>query len=266
VTMIYVLFGVSCLLGIVAFGLFVALVIERIIVLTTLRKRLAQGPVTAQELKGFQVQLQAGPIDAVNKIIEATAKLTDSLSKAPMIVVALIASLLFFAIALTAVVLGCKCCSKETPEKHTEARVDLAISHCLVGTFIEGTSQFEGSPQDFPKGCFEDTLKLLRSQPAAVLLIIGHVDLRELNTAPRRIYASNMSLGYQRALAASKLLTGRASEPVSSSRDPSSLAARTVLLAVGASNVRDTGIVAKDRLAADRVADIVTLWNQPVHP
>jgi hypothetical protein len=264
VTMIYVLFGVSCLLGIVAFGLFVALVIERIIVLTTLRKRLAQGPVTAQELKGFQVQLQAGPIDAVNKIIEATAKLTDSLSKAPMIVVALIASLLFFAIALTAVVLGCKCC-KETPEKHTEARVDLAISHCLVGTFIEGTSQFEGSPQDSPQGCFEDTLKLLRSQPAAVLLIIGHVDLRELNTAPRRIYASNMSLGYQRALAASKLLTGTTGEPVSPSRDPSSLAARTVLLAVGASNVRDTGVVAKDRLAADRVADIVILWNQPVH-
>jgi len=30
--------------------------------------------------------------------------------------------------------------------------------------------------------------------------------------------------------------------------------------------VRDTGIIAKDRLAADRVADIVTLWNQPVRP
>jgi hypothetical protein len=266
VTMIHVLFAMSCFLGVVAFGLFVALVIERIIVLTALRKRLAQGPATAEELKGFEMQLQAGPIDAANKIIEAAAKLTDSLSKAPITVVALIGSLLFIAIALIAATLGCKFCGKETPEKHTDSRVDLAISQCLVGRFIEGTSQFEGGPQDSPQGCFEDTLKRLRSQPAAVLLIIGHVDLRELNTAPRHIYASNMSLGYQRALATSKLLTGRAGEPVSPSSNPSSLAARTVLLAVGASNVRDTGIVAKDRLAADRVADIVTLWNQPVRP
>jgi hypothetical protein len=264
-TMIHALFTVSCILGVIAFGLFVALVIERIIVLAALRKRLAQGPVTEQELKGFQVQLQAGPVDAVPKIIEATAKLTDSLSKAPMTVVALIGSLLFMAIALSAVALGCKC-SKEKPQNHPESRVDLAISHCLLGTFIEGTSQFEGGPQDSPQGCFEDSLKRLRSQRSAVLLIIGHVDLRELNTAPRRVYASNMSLGYQRALAASKLLTGRAGEPASPAGDPSSLAARAVLLAVGASNVRDTGIVAKDRLAADRVADIVTLWNQPAHP
>ena len=123
-----------------------------------------------------------------------------------------------------------------------------------------------GGPNDSPQGCFEDTLKRLRSQPAAVVRIIGHVDLRELNTTPRRIYSNNSSLGYQRALAASRLLSGRAGEPVLPSRDPSSLAARTVLLAVGAGNVRDTGIIAKERLAADRVADIVTLWNQPVRP
>lgn len=183
-----------------------------------------------------------------------------------MIVVALVASLLFFALALTAAVLGCKVCNKATPEKQADTRVDLSISHCLLGTFIEGRSEFDGRPKDSPQGCFEDTLKRLRSQPAPVLLIIGHVDLRELNTTPRRIYASNMSLGYQRALAASKLLAGSASQPVSASRDPTSIAARTVLLAVGASNVRDTGIVANDRLAADRVADIVTLWNQPVRP
>jgi hypothetical protein len=174
--------------------------------------------------------------------------------------------LLFMAIALSAVALGCKCWSKETAANHTDSRADLTISHCVVGTFVEGTSQFEGGAQDSPQGCLEDTLKRLRSQRSAVLLIIGHVDLRELNTAPRRIYASNMSLGYQRALAASKLLSGKAGEPVSPSGDSSSLAARAVLLAVGASNVRDAGIVGKDRLAADRVAEIVTLWNQPVRP
>src|SRR5215467_190372 len=225
-TMIHVLFAVSCSLGVIAFGLFVALVIERIMVLNALRKRLKDGPIPEQELKGFQVQLQAGPIEAVPKIIEATAKLTDSLSKAPISVVALIASLLFIAIALAAAALGCRCCAKVTPEKQADARVDLSISHCLIGKFVEGTSQFDGSPQDSPQGCFEDTLKRLRSQPAAVLLIIGHVDLRELNPAPRRIYANNISLGYQRALAASNLLSGKAGEPPSSSRDTSTLSAR----------------------------------------
>lgn len=265
-TMIHILFAVSCLLAVVAFGLFFALVRERIKTLVALRNRIAQGPVTAQELKSFQVQLQSGSIDAVNKIIEAMAKLTDSLSKAPMIVVALMASLLFLGLALVAAALGCKLCNQQRTEKPVETRADLTISHCLVGTFIEGQSKFEGAAQDSPQGCFADTLKRLRSEPATVLLIIGHVDLRELNTAPRRIYASNMSLGYQRALAASKLLAERAGEPVSTAGDASSLASRSVLLAVGASNVRDSGIVAKDRLAADRVADIVSLWNRQMHP
>ena len=265
--MIYVLFGVSCLLGLVAFGLFAALVMERIQALKALRKRLALGPPTAKELKGFEIQMQAGAIDAVDKIIEATAKLTDSLSKAPTMVVALIASLLFFGLALTAAVVGCKLCCKEAPpEKHAETRADLAISHCLIGTFVEGTSRFKGGPEDSPRGCLEDALKRVRSQSAAVLLIIGHVDLRELNAAPRRIYASNMSLGYQRALAASRLLTRREGAGESSSAASSWLDDHSVLLAVGASNVRDAGVVGEDRLAADRVADVVTLWNRSVHP
>lgn len=264
-TTMHVLFAVSCLLGVVAFALFVALVIERIIVLAALRKRLAQGPVTEQDLKGFQVQLQAGPVDAASKFIEAMAKLAETLSKAPITVVALIGSLLFMAIALTAATLGCELCGKDAPQKPPAAtRVNLSISHCLIGTFVEGMSRFDGAPQDSPQGCLADTLKRLHSQPAPVLLIVGHVDLRELNTAPRRIYASNMSLGYQRALAASNLLTGTAGEPASPTPASSSLASRSVLLAVGATNVRDTGIVPGNRLAADRVADIVTLWNQQV--
>lgn len=260
--MIQVFFAVSCSLAVLSFLLFVALVIERILTLETLRKRVAQGPVTAQELKGFEMQLQAGPLDVADKIIEATAKLTDSLAKAPMAVVALIASLIFTGFALIAVALSYKYDSKEAPPKTSES-TDIAVDHCLIGTFIEGKSQFEGGPRDSPQGCLEGTLKRLQSQPAVVLLIIGHVDLRELNIGPRRIYESNMSLAYQRAIAASNLVTGKAGEGGPASRDSSSLAARTVLLAVGASNVRETGNIGKDRLAADRVAEIITLWNQP---
>jgi len=265
VSMIQILFAVSCSLAVLSFLLFLALVIERILTLETLRKRVRQGPVKAEELKGYEMELQGGPVDVANKIIEATAKLTDSLARAPMAVVALMASLLFTGFALIAVALSCKFCVKERPAKTSESRVDLSVAHCLVGTFIEGRSQFEGGLQDFPHGCFEDTLKRLKSQPAAVLLVIGHVDLRELNTGPRRIYASNMSLAYQRALVACNLVTGRIGGIASTSPSSSLLGARTVLLAVGASNVRENGSVSKELLAADRVAEIITLWNQPVH-
>jgi hypothetical protein len=264
VSMIQIFFAVSCSLAVLSFLLFVALVIERILTLETLRKRVAQGPVTAQELKGFEMQLQAGPLDVADKIIEATAKLTDSLAKAPMAVVALIASLLFTGFALIAVALSYKYDKKETSIQKSES-VDIAVAHCLIGTFIEGKSQFQGSPRDSPQGCLEGTVKRLQSQPAVVLLVIGHVDLRELNTGPRRIYESNMSLAYQRAIAAGTLVTGKAGGRGPAPPD-SPLAARTVLLAVGASNVRETGNIGKDRLAADRVAEIITLWNQPVRP
>jgi hypothetical protein len=146
-----------------------------------------QGPVTAQELKGFEMQLQAGPLHFANKIIEATANLTDSFAKAPMAVVALMALLLFTGIALIAVALSYKYSSKETPPRTSESRVDIAVAHCLIGTFIEGKSQFEAIPRDSPQGCLEGTLNRLQSQPAVLMLIIGHVDSRKLNTGPRRI-------------------------------------------------------------------------------
>lgn len=263
--MMYIVFAVSCLLALLSFALFAALLYERIKALEALRKRLAQGPVTGDELKGFDMQLQAGPLDAVDKVIEAIAKLTDSLAKAPMHVAALIASLLFLSLALTTAVLACKVCKKEpAEEKPKETRTTMAVTHCVVGTFVEGKSLWEGEPRDFPKDCFKNIRKSLGEASPPLLLIIGHVDLRELKPQTRQVYASNLSLAYQRAVATQSQIAADIGKDKNDSKAASALASNAVLLAVGANHIRDSGEVSKDHLAADRVAEIVALTNKPV--
>jgi hypothetical protein len=265
VLLIQVLFYVSCALAVIAFLLFAALVFERFLTIRDLRKRIAQRPATAEELKGFDAILQAGPLEGADKLIEALANLTDSLAKAALPVVALIASLLFLIVALLAVYLGCKCCKKEPPTKLQESRLTIDIPHCIIGTFAEGKSQFQGGLlKDSPSGCLNDIRKRLRGESPPVLVIIGHVDLRELKPQSRRIYASNLSLAYQRALATRNRITESAGTGDPGSKAASLLSSHTVLLAVGANNVRETGAVAEDLLAADRVAEIISLWNKPL--
>ena len=176
------------------------------------------------------------------------------------------ASLLFLIIALLAVYLGCKCNKKEPPPvKVQESQLTIDIPHCTIGTFVEGKSQFEdGLLKDSPNGCLADIRKRLRGDSPPVLLIIGHVDLRELKPQSRRIYAGNLSLAYQRALMARNRITESTGTEDQGSKASSSLSSHTVLLAVGANNVRETGAVGKDLLAADRVAEIISLWNKPL--
>ena len=94
-----------------------------------------------------------------------------------------------------------------------------------------------------------------------MLLIVGHSDLRELKPDPRRIYASNLTLGYQRAMTISQRLLRDAKSRESTDSGAPSLDKRTVLLAVGAGNVRRGQSVSVNLLAEDRVVDVVPLWN-----
>lgn len=262
--LIQVLFYVSCSLAVIAFLLFAALGFERYLTLRDIRKRIKQGTATQAEMKGFDAALQGGLLEGADKLIEAIAKLTDSLAKAPLLVVALIASLLFLIIALLAVSLACKDCGKqEPPAKVQTSQLNIDIPHCTVGTFVEGKSQFEGgSPNDLPNGCLDNIRQRLRGTSPPVLLIIGHVDLRELKSQSRRIYASNLSLAYQRALVTRNTITGSPGTEAQGSE--SSLPAHAVLLAVGANNVRETGAVGEVQLAADRMAEIICLSIKPL--
>src|SRR2546426_8944975 len=90
------IFWASLVLSVLAFLLFAAFAVQRYIQLRGLAAHL--GNVTpARQNRGMDTGLQSLP--DVDKILEALAKLTDSLAKAPMSVAALIASLFFMLVA-----------------------------------------------------------------------------------------------------------------------------------------------------------------------
>ncbi len=267
--MLMTLFVASCLMSVTAFAIFAWHSVERILLLKKLNKQTGQGTLQPRDENQFDMRLQTLNLVPIDKIFDSTAKLTDSLAKAPFPVVALIASVLFLLAALAAATLECKGCNKEPPPKPEKVAVGIDTERCIVGTFAEGKSQVEDTVdkeknqaqptlKDFPGGCLEGIRKRLQSETPAALLIIGHVDFRELNSTSRHIYASNLSLAYQRALVT------QAKIEESGAVDTRALAQRTVLLSVGAKNVRENKDVPSDLLAQDRIAEIIPLWNAPL--
>jgi hypothetical protein len=202
--MIEALFWVSIVFSVVSFGIFLFSSIERLRTLHAVTKyALEHKPAEEPKTVGMQTRLQAGLVGSPEKVIDSFAKLTDSLSKAPLIVVALIGSLFFLLIALTAEGLACSVCNKHVPPpdgKKKEAAFITESERCTVVGFVEGTHDIEEPWQDSPTGCFAKIADRLRQQTPGILLIIGHSDLRGLKSRPRRIYASNLTLGYQRAM------------------------------------------------------------------
>ena len=257
--MCQVFFYVSCALSIAAFLVFVALGVQRFLVLHAVSKQLKQHELARPEKKGMQTELQAG-LEGADKIIEALAKLTDSLSKAPFHVASLIGSILFLLIALAGLAVCCRECKPEGTGKEAPKTTTTKIEgeRCTVGAFREGGHDFESTLEDVPAGCFNSLEERLRKMPPSLLLVVGHSDLRELNPTPRRIYASNLSLGYQRALAIRRKLLNA----VKDQAEYSLVEKHTLLLSAGASNVRSKNGVSPEELAADRVVDIFPLWTE----
>jgi hypothetical protein len=176
----------------------------------------------------------------------------------------LIGSLFFLLIALTAEGLACSVCNKHLPppdNKKKEAAFITESERCTVVGFVEGTHDIEEPWQDNPTGCFAKIADRLRQQTPGILLIIGHSDLRGLKSRPRRIYASNLTLGYQRAMIVSKRLLHEARSGGTTDSNIPDLDKRVVLLSVGAGNVRSGQKVDLMLLAEDRVVDVVPLWN-----
>lgn len=257
--MCQVFFYVSCTLSIIAFLVFVALGAQRFLVLQAVNERLKQHELAHPEKKGMQTELQSG-LEGADKIIEALAKLTDSLSKAPFHVAALIGSTLFLLIALAGLAVCCQECKPEEPRKE-EPKTTTSKSggeRCTVGAFREGGHDFATNIEDIPEGCFNSLQQRLKKAAPSLLLVVGHSDLRELNPVPRRIYASNLSLGYQRALAIRTMLL----DAIKGQADYSLVEKHTLLLAAGASNIRGKNHVSTQELAEDRVVDIFPLWRE----
>ncbi len=246
-----ILFWTCIAFATVAFAIFVMFAWQNYLAL----KRAATQPEVPKKgtpQVGMATELQSLP-DA-DKVIEALAKLTDSLSKAPFSVAALIAAIFFTLIALGAAALTGGLTKK--PVETTKTSVIAPPTHCLAGYFGDGDHQLPATIADSPPGCVDKLAGRLRQEQPELLLLIGRCDLRELKPATRQTYTDNLSLSYQRALSVEHYLLEEkpGAWPAASGETPQ----RTVLLAGGASQLgskADPGL-----LRRDRVVELVAFW------
>lgn len=106
--MTHTLFLLSCILSGASFVMFVGVALERLFALRAAEKRLQQSGTALAATRAMApgAMPQAAEALELDRVFDALARLTDSLSKAPLPVVALIASLLFLLVALACAALG----------------------------------------------------------------------------------------------------------------------------------------------------------------
>jgi hypothetical protein len=187
---------------------------------------------TPQTTAPGEIRTDLQGIPNVDKILDSMANLTKSLSKAPMHVVTLVAAMFFMLIALAALGVQCWCDSETEPPKKEASLI--APTRCVVGYFSSGDSRMPDSVTDSPRGCLGNLQNRMKTDEPPFVVAVGHVDFRELQMQPRKIYGDNLSLAYQRAVSVQTYLAGKS----------------IFLLTAGAShvNTRDPNLLLEDRM------------------
>ncbi|MGB8032047.1 MAG: hypothetical protein WCF30_20540 [Terracidiphilus sp.] len=248
------LFWVSTMLAILSFLIFAAFATQRYVEVQSVAKRFHPVQREGKAMGGMDTGLQS--LADPDKVIEALAKLTDSLSKAPMSVAALIAAMFFMLIALGASALECK--SESKPPDGVKTSLIMQATPCVVGYFGDGRHQLPSTIDDSPHGCLSELAERLRRERPGLLLIIGRCDIREMTPKTSKIYGSNLSLAYQRALSVRQYLL----EPKPGTWPAASdeMAVRVIPLVGGASHIGRS--VDPALLREDRVVELTSFWVQ----
>jgi hypothetical protein len=251
-TMLSKLAWLSAAFSVASFLLFIGLAIERSLALrrmhsqSTPRDPLATGA-------------QAGLVADAGKALEAAAKLTDSLSKAPLVVVALVASLLFLIIGMTAAYFNCDCIKppKEVESKAPKSASALALGQrCVIRGFADADSKLQTSFDDVPKGCVMQLSEKLHTGHLALLILIGRCDIRELRPLARKVYTDNLSLAYQRAMAVQAFLALTTTDDMT--EKDTAISEQTIILAGGAAHLGEKQHHRSN--ADDRAVDLIPFW------
>jgi hypothetical protein len=189
---------ISVLLALMFLALAAVKMVQMVQAMCTVKRGIAGATPVAGS--GLAAAKQGAIVVPVDKILEAFAKLTDSLSKAPLSVVCIVMALLFMGLALWSADTG-----KEPPAsdvtKTAITATPLPGIQCTVIDFVSGEHALPQQVRDQPSGCLDDLAKQLDRDELGALLVVGRCDIQELKAAARRRYHENFILAYQRGIA-----------------------------------------------------------------
>jgi len=198
--------------------------------------------------------------DSLAKLMEAFAKLADSLNHSGPVVLTLMAAIIFFVLALLAAGVGTiKGETTDTgpsPAKATKQTTEV----CVLYPFAVGEHQLGpeglGRLAQKPDRCTQSLLDQAGKGEVSILLLIGHADRQPLSGRLLRYYGTNEELAYKRALEVKDALVARYNSAAAQKISPEEFARRIVVLAAGAHYLDPRA--AAEQLAQDRSVEIVS--------
>jgi hypothetical protein len=149
--------------------------------LQEIRQELAgRGTATGGLAETFRTQgapIVAPAAEAIAKLVELLGTLTEKLSKAPPPVVSLIASMCYLGFAFFAIWMMAAPSAEKAPLKPTYSTT---VSRCELQSFADGGFKLPANLMQAPNACFDDLVNRLVRETPALLLIVGHSDIRDL--------------------------------------------------------------------------------------
>lgn len=201
---------------------------------------------------GLAVGKQSALVPEPDKILTAAAKLTDSLSKAPLSVVSIVMAVVFMILAIWAADLGKEARPAKTPKdpKEIALRTVVPSDRCQVGGFASGDHLLPDMIHDEPIGCLNDIVNRLTGDQLGMLFIVGRCDIEEMQPKVRARYKENFFLAYQRGASLKTLLGKTMTKEAFDRFDQHSV------VVVGSGEQRNHADLAKDR-----VVELIPYWT-----
>lgn len=241
--------------GLVLSGISFLMFIVSLLVHLFHRPTPAQGAGLGEETK------QQGGITDLAKLFEAFSKLADSLNHSSPVVISLMASIIFFALALLGAGLGATKQKEDKGDEDKKSKVSMSTSVCVFSPFDVGKHELsEAVVAELNRSsdeCGASLLKGISSSSTSLLLLVGHSDRRKLHGRQSLDYGTNETLAYQRALALKKALLAKYVPASTQSLSSSEFARRIVIVEGGPSYLERTA--SEPQLAGDRSVEVISM-------
>jgi hypothetical protein len=219
----------------------------------------------AAEGLGSSFRKEGGPVigsavEAIAKLVEQIAVLTEKLSKAPPPIVALVASVCYLLLAILSIwLIPYDPVGNKSPAPGTATYT--TVSHCRLQSFADGESTIPSNLTQVPSACFDNLVGRLTKETPSLIFIVGHSDIRDLKPKGRARFGNNGNLAYQRAQAVRTLLLERQTDnaPQGGPSQTTLHSPSTVVLNAGANLVGDAHARRGD-FESDRSVEIISIW------